>query len=214
MEKITENLRGHKRYFMASLVFMILMMTLIIFSQLAMEIYAYNFIVKTNITKNISRHIVNNREQKNRDIEMTGEETTTMQEVEKVDSPVISFMKPIKGGVTTSKFGDRADRLSAHMGHDWAVNTGTKVMAAADGVVEKAYYSDSYGYNVLIMHGNGLETRYAHLSSLSVTSGQKVKKKQTIGLSGTTGNSTGPHLHFEVIKYGEKVNPLKYVSED
>lgn len=214
MKKITENLRGHKRYFMASLVFMILMMTLIIFSQLAMEIYAYNFIVKTNITKNISRHIVNNREQKNRDIEMTGEETTTMQEVEKVDSPVISFMKPIKGGVTTSKFGDRADRLSAHMGHDWAVNTGTKVMAAADGVVEKAYYSDSYGYNVLIMHGNGLETRYAHLSSLSVTSGQKVKKKQTIGLSGTTGNSTGPHLHFEVIKYGEKVNPLKYVSED
>lgn len=214
MEKITENLRGHKRYFMASLVFMILMMTLIIFSQLAMEIYAYNFIVKTNITKNISRHIVNNREQKDRDIEMTGEETTTMQEVKKVDSPVISFMKPIKGGVTTSKFGDRVDRLSAHMGHDWAVNTGTKVMAAAEGVVEKAYYSDSYGYNVLIMHGNGLETRYAHLSSLSVTSGQKVKKKQTIGLSGTTGNSTGPHLHFEVIKYGEKVNPLKYVSED
>ena len=214
MEKITENLRGHKKYFMASLVFMILMMTLIIFSQLAMEIYAYNFIVKTNITKNINSHIVNNREQKDKNTKMTGEETTTIQEAEKVDSPVISFIKPIKGGVTTSKFGDKADRLSAHMGHDWAVNTGTKVMAAADGIVEKAYYSDSYGYNVLIMHGNGLETRYAHLSSLSVTSGQKVKKKQIIGLSGTTGNSTGPHLHFEVIKYGEKVNPLKYVSED
>ena len=215
MTKIVGHLRSYKRYFMVSLVFMILMMTLIIFSQLAMEIYAYNFIVQTNVENKINQQMIENiSKQKDKRNEITGEETTTVQQETKVVSPVIFLIKPIEGGVTSSKFGDKTDRMSAHMGYDWAVATGTKVMAAAGGVVEKAYFSDSYGYNVLIRHKNGLETRYAHMSSLNVISGQKVKKKQVIGFSGTTGNSTGPHLHFEVIKDGKKVNPLKYIRKD
>jgi murein DD-endopeptidase MepM/ murein hydrolase activator NlpD len=117
---------------------------------------------------------------------------------------------PVKAGVTTSEFGDKDSRNTAHQGHDWAVSSGTEVVAVADGIVEKAYYSESYGYNVLISHGEGTETRYAHLSALSVSTGEKVKQNQTIGLSGSTGDSTGPHLHFEVVNNGTRVNPMPY----
>ena len=103
-------------------------------------------------------------------------------------------------------------RTASHNGHDWAVNTGTKVRAAAEGVVELAYFSESYGYNILINHNNGFKTRYAHLSEVKVSKGEKVEQSQVIALSGSTGFSTGPHLHFEVVKDGKRVNPIEYVS--
>ena len=96
----------------------------------------------------------------------------------------------------------------SHKGHDWAVPVGTKVVASATGIVEKAYFSQSYGYNVLIDHENGMKTRYAHMSKLYVTQGQRVKQEKIIGLSGNTGDSTGPHLHFEMIRKGQFINPL------
>lgn len=120
--------------------------------------------------------------------------------------------KPVKGGITTSGFGDTISRTASHNGHDWAVNTGAKVRAAAEGVVELAYFSESYGYNILINHNNGFKTRYAHLSEVKVSKGEKVEQSQVIALSGSTGFSTGPHLHFEVVKDGKRVNPIEYVS--
>ena len=83
--------------------------------------------------------------------------------------------------------------------------------AAAEGVVELAYFSESYGYNILINHNNGFKTRYAHLSEVKVSKGEKVEQSQVIALSGSTGFSTGPHLHFEVHVGGVPVNPLNYL---
>ena len=127
-------------------------------------------------------------------------------------SSVLFFIKPVKDGITSSYFGDVVDRNACHKGHDWAVPVGTKVYGAEAGIVELAYYSESYGYNVLINHGDLVETRYAHMSELNVEKGQKVSRGQVIGLSGNTGDSTGPHLHFEVIINGKKVNPVNYVK--
>lgn len=206
----------YKKILVVPIVFMILMMTIIIFSQMAMEIYAYNYVAGKNIEKiNISylEKYVSDKYVSDKKItdEQTKESVTEQQGITEVSS-VISFIMPVKGGVTTSVYGDMVSRSSKHLGHDWAVNIGTKVVASADGVVEMAYYSDSYGYNVLVNHGNGIKTRYAHLSELKVTSGQYVKQNQIIGLSGSTGESTGPHLHFEIIKNGKKVNPMGYLN--
>ena len=104
------------------------------------------------------------------------------------------------------------DRRATHLGHDWAVVVGTSVCAAADGTVEKAYLSDSYGYNILVNHGNGLKTRYAHLSKILINLGDTVEQGRIIGLSGNTGDSTGPHLHFEVIQNDKHVNPLNFLE--
>lgn len=230
MLKIIRRQRDHNRYFMAIYIFVIPMMILIIFSQMAMEIYAYNFIARTNIEKNIYMKAV-------RTVKIKRESSKIKAKAEKIQDmnaesveikisdgelpdieieaakPIMSLSRPIRGGVTTSCFGDISDRMSRHKGHDWAVDTGTEVVAAAEGVVEKAYYSDSYGYNVLIRHANGLETRYAHMSELNVTKDMHVRQNEVIGLTGTTGASTGPHLHFEVIEGGKRVNPLKFVKE-
>ncbi|MFQ9514548.1 MAG: M23 family metallopeptidase [Eubacterium sp.] len=193
--------------------FMILMMIMIIFSQLAMEIYAYNFVVGKNIEKRNIIYLEEYANYKQRIADEQAKEAVVKQEQQvKGASSAISFVMPVKGGITTSGFGDKVSRNSMHLGHDWAVNTGTKVVAAAEGIVERAYYSESYGYNVLVSHGNGLETRYAHLSRLNVSSGEYVKQKQVLGLSGSTGDSTGPHLHFEVINNGKKVNPLNFLK--
>lgn len=204
---------GHKKIFVISIMFMILMMIMIIFSQLAMEIYAYNFVVGKNIEKRNIIYLEEYANYKQRIADEQAKEAVVKQEQQvKGASSAISFVMPVKGGITTSGFGDKVSRNSMHLGHDWAVNTGTKVVAAAEGIVERAYYSESYGYNVLVSHGNGLETRYAHLSRLNVSSGEYVKQKQVLGLSGSTGDSTGPHLHFEVINNGKKVNPLNFLK--
>lgn len=113
------------------------------------------------------------------------------------------------GGHISSYYGYRSRGF--HTGLDIEGDTGDPYQAAAAGTVISAGWSGGYGKMILIDHGNGVVTRYAHSSKLLVSPGQKVTKGQTIGTVGTTGNTTGPHLHFEVIINGDTVNPLKYL---
>jgi len=118
-------------------------------------------------------------------------------------------------GVLTSGFGYRLDpftgRKTFHYAIDVAAPTGTPVKAFGAGTIEKSTYSDSKGYYILINHGNGLKTEYAHLSKRLVLKGDTVNVGDRIGLVGNTGRSTGPHLHFSIIEYGKYVNPLSYL---
>lgn len=127
-----------------------------------------------------------------------------------------TYMKPLSGGRITSQFGPRkAPKRGAstyHKGVDYATPTGTAVMASAAGTVVKAGWGSGYGYVVYIQHSDGRQTRYGHLSKVLVSAGQTVSQGQKIALSGNTGVSTGPHLHFEMLIGGVQVNPLKYLS--
>lgn len=112
----------------------------------------------------------------------------------------------------SSYFGEiRPYEVGGHKGHDYAAPTGTPTYAAAAGTVIIAGYSASAGNWVVINHGNGLTTKYMHHSALCVTAGQYVEKGQQIGYVGNTGQSTGPHLHFQVEENGVAVNPDKYL---
>lgn len=99
-----------------------------------------------------------------------------------------------------------------HTGLDIANKTGTPLYASEGGTVEYSGWSNGYGYNVVINHGGGMKTRYAHASKLYVSKGDKVAKGEAIAAMGSTGRSTGPHIHFEVIINGAKVNPLNYIK--
>ncbi len=110
----------------------------------------------------------------------------------------------------TSKFGPRWGRI--HYGLDMGAPMGSNIYAADDGIVYYAGYCGGYGNLVKIDHGNGMQTYYAHSSKLLVSNGQKVKKGERIALIGSTGNSTGPHLHFEVIINGVRVDPLDFLD--
>lgn len=121
-----------------------------------------------------------------------------------------TYIKPIAGGRFTSGFGRRWGRM--HKGVDWACPVGTTVYASCGGTVIQASYSGGYGNNVVISHPDGRLTRYAHNSKLLVHVGQVVKQGEPIALSGNTGRSTGPHVHFEIYINGAAVNPLKYIS--
>ncbi|BCV23935.1 M23 family metallopeptidase [Gelria sp. Kuro-4] len=112
------------------------------------------------------------------------------------------------GGVVTSRFGQRGGEF--HQGVDIAAPTGTPVLAADSGVVSLAGWNGGYGKCIIITHGNGSATLYGHLSQIFVREGQKVTKGKTIGLVGSTGRSTGSHLHFETMQGGAKKNPLAY----
>ena len=127
-----------------------------------------------------------------------------------------TYIRPISGGRLSSGFGGRkAPKRGAstnHKGIDLATPTGTAVMASCGGVVTRAGWAGSYGYAVYIQHPDGRETRYGHLSKVLVSVGQQVSQGQKIALSGNTGNSTGPHLHFEIRINGTPVNPLNYLN--
>lgn len=127
-----------------------------------------------------------------------------------------SYIKPISGGRLSSAFGRRnaptKGASTYHKGVDWAVPRGTAVYASSGGTVYKAGWGSGYGYVVYIRHPDGRETRYAHLNKVLVSAGQTVKQGQKIALSGNTGRSTGPHLHFELLINGTAVNPLKYLE--
>ena len=122
------------------------------------------------------------------------------------------YIRPIVSGSLSSYYGDRDGEF--HKGVDWAVNQGTVVNAAAEGTVTRAGWYGGYGYCVDIAHDNGTMTRYGHLSEINVTVGQRVSQGQAIALSGNTGNSTGPHLHFEIWVNNGAVNPLDYVNKN
>jgi len=124
---------------------------------------------------------------------------------------------PLAGAKMTSGYGMRNHpvlrKRARHKGVDLAAPTGTPVYATADGLVQKAEWFSSYGKFIKIGHGNKLETRYAHLSGIAVTAGESVKKGDLIGYVGSTGRSTGPHLHYEVRIAGVAVNPIPYMVE-
>src|SRR5690606_33494646 len=102
-----------------------------------------------------------------------------------------------------------------HPGMDFAAPTGTELYATGDGVVElAANTSNGYGIHVVIDHGYGYRTLYGHMSKLAVKAGRKVKRGDLIGYVGSTGLSTGPHVHYEVFKNGERVNPINFYYND
>ena len=102
-------------------------------------------------------------------------------------------------------------RRDFHLGIDLAAGFGTSIYAAGDGVVTYAGWMGSYGRLIIIKHGNGMETRYAHLNGFNVSVGQAVQRGQRIAPMGSSGNSTGPHLHFEVRVNGSTRNPIDYI---
>lgn len=120
----------------------------------------------------------------------------------------IALIKPINGTIT-SRFGSRSRGL--HTGLDIANSTGTPIKVAATGVVTYAGYKGSYGYLVVVSHGNGVETYYAHCSRLYVSAGDSVSQGTVIAAVGSTGNSTGPHLHLEIRVNGVAKNPQNYL---
>ena len=122
------------------------------------------------------------------------------------------FSLPVNLGQvrSTSGFGPRWGRM--HNGHDWAGPIGTDIKATADGVVVSAGWSSGYGRLIKIQHEFGIETRYAHLSKIRVSVGERVSRGQHIGDLGNSGRSTGPHLHYEVRVGGKPVNPMIYIK--
>lgn len=135
------------------------------------------------------------------------EESTAIAEV----NGVSLYVKPVSGTIT-SKFGERSSiRSSVHTGLDIANKTGTKIKVVAGGTVTFAGTSGSYGKLVKVSHGNGVETWYAHCSKLYVKQGEQVSAGDVIATVGSTGNSTGPHLHLEIRINGTAVNPQKYI---
>ncbi|KAF4407101.1 MULTISPECIES: M23 family metallopeptidase [Streptomyces] len=136
----------------------------------------------------------------------------------KRDKPTAaSWTKPVDDYTKGSDFGIGGDRwANKHSGQDFVVPTGTSVKAAHTGTVVTAGWGGSYGNNVVIKHGDNTYTQYAHLSKLGVQPGDQLKTGEEIGKSGSTGNSTGPHLHFETRttpEYGSGVEPVHFLKE-
>lgn len=126
-----------------------------------------------------------------------------------------TYIYPVSGRVSSSFGRRKAPKKGAstyHKGMDFAVPTGTAIRATSGGVVTKAGWGSGYGYVVYIRHPDGKESRYGHCSKVLVKAGQSVKQGEKIALSGNTGISTGPHLHFEILVGGSQVNPLKYLN--
>jgi murein DD-endopeptidase MepM/ murein hydrolase activator NlpD len=130
--------------------------------------------------------------------------------------PVPTVM-PIAIGLITSAFGVRTDPITRsramHEGQDFAAPVGTPILAAASGIVIEAYTHPEYGQMIDIDHGNDLVTRYAHASSLMVRRGDLVRRGQQIARVGSTGRSTGAHLHFEVRTAGVAVDPVRFLGK-
>lgn len=127
----------------------------------------------------------------------------------------LDFM-PVKEGYLSSGFGRRTDpisgRMSMHTGLDFAAPTGTPIYAVGAGVVTFAARNGAYGNMIEVTHGGGYKTRYAHAHTLKVAKGELVQKGQEIATVGTTGRSTGPHLHLEIYRNGMAVNPARYIA--
>lgn len=147
---------------------------------------------------------------------MTADLQDKLEEKEEKDSKTVNGIYlaciPTSGRIT-SRFGaNESIRNHTHKGIDIGASAGTPILATADGTVKNSgWNSGGYGNLVIIDHGNGVETYYGHCSKLYVTKGQKVSAGDKIAAVGSTGNSTGNHLHFEIRLNGKQVNPQKYV---
>ncbi|MGL4847364.1 MAG: M23 family metallopeptidase [Clostridium sp.] len=141
---------------------------------------------------------------------------TNTKETYKGESKVVNgrnvmFFHPTHGGVITSAFGERWGKM--HKGLDISRASGDDVVACLDGVVKSRFFeAEGYGNVVIIDHGNGYESRYAHMSSFNVNVGDKVKGGSKVGSVGSTGKSTGPHLHFEIRVNDKPINPENYID--
>ena len=130
-------------------------------------------------------------------------------------------VRPVKGGWVTSVFGDRIDPFTGikemHPGLDIAIRPGSEVLATGAGLVRtvntKVIKNKGYGKYIVIDHGYGYETLYGHLSEIYVKKGQRVKRWDLIGLTGNTGKSTAPHIHYSVLVKGEYVNPVNFILD-
>lgn len=142
---------------------------------------------------------------------------TTPSPISRVPAIAVPSGMPLGDARLTSQFGMRTHPVLGgrrqHHGIDLSAPTGTPIYATADGTVSMAKYFGSYGNYIQIEHGGEMQTRYAHLSQISVPDGSRVTKGQLIGYVGSTGRSTGPHLHYEVRIAGAPVNPLPYMAE-
>ncbi len=149
-----------------------------------------------------------------RDTQLSALETVILSR--NLDAAVHPQGRPVLDGFISSYFGERTDpftgRAEFHKGVDFAGIEGAPVIAVAAGVVTWAGSRDGYGTLVEINHGNGYVTRYAHNERVLVKVGETVTRGQTIALMGSTGRSTGPHVHFEVLHNGRQVNPLSFVG--
>ena len=125
--------------------------------------------------------------------------------------------EPVNVAYNSSSYGWRIDPFTGgkafHEGLDFPANIGTPIHAAADGIVSFADHTPDYGNIVKIEHGSGLETRYAHASKLLVHAGERVAKGQIVAEVGSTGRSTGPHLHYEIRLNGDSLDPRKYLAD-
>jgi len=128
---------------------------------------------------------------------------------------IVPAGRPIEAGYISSFYGQRTDPFdgnqATHRGLDFAGAAGTEVLAAADGIVSHTGLDGGYGRMIEITHGDGYVTRYAHNAKILVRPGQTVKRGEAIALMGSTGRSTGPHVHFEVLRNGKPMNPLSFV---
>ncbi len=135
----------------------------------------------------------------------------------RIKTSLLPTIVPIEADHVGSTFGPRIDPIAGisarHEGIDFVADTGTRVIASAGGIVQVAEYHPQYGNLIEIDHGNDFSSRYAHLSKTSVKPGQIVKRGQSIGASGNTGRSTGPHLHFEVRFKGIAQNPSRFLQQ-
>lgn len=145
---------------------------------------------------------------------------TSWKELDRIEQGAIAIPSamPVSGTRFTSGYGVRSDpfrgRAAMHSGVDLAGPVGTKIYATADGVVERSQVVSGYGNLIELTHGHGIETRYGHLSKRLVGEGDRVKRGQLIGLMGSTGRSTGSHLHYEVRINGKAVNPIPFMQSN
>ncbi|MGL4875885.1 MAG: M23 family metallopeptidase [Clostridium sp.] len=141
---------------------------------------------------------------------------TNTRETYKGESKVVNgrnvmFFHPTHGGIITSAFGERWGKM--HKGLDISRDSGDDVVACLDGVVKSRFFeAEGYGNIVILDHGNGYESRYAHMSKFNVNIGDKVKAGDKVGSVGSTGKSTGPHLHFEIRVNDKPIDPEKYIG--
>ena len=156
-------------------------------------------VAKTTISNTISNTI-----------EQKTEEEEKAKGIANVNGIKIAVL-PVQGTISSRYGVSSRIRVSTHTGLDIAATTGTPINVVSDGTVTFAGWSGSYGKLVKIDHGNGVETWYAHTSKMYVTAGEQVSAGETIAAVGSTGNSTGPHLHFEIRINGKTVNPQNYV---
>lgn len=156
-------------------------------------------VAKTTISNTISNTIEQKREEE--------EKAKGIANVNGIKIAVL----PVRGTISSRYGVSSRIRVSTHTGLDIAATSGTPIKVVSDGTVTFAGWSGSYGYLVKVDHGNGVETWYGHTSKMYVTAGEKVSAGETIAGVGSTGNSTGPHLHFEIRINGKTVNPQNYV---